>query len=239
MSEFDTIEFGGWVFPAGEIHLQDIMGPASKHHRIVKGRWHYQYHKLERALKYCQPDRRRIAIDVGAHCGTWLFHLVDEFRFVHAYEPIPIHQHCLMRNMATAPTNWQLWNQGLSDRCDVVTFTTYPWSTGGSHIGEGRAPDASKGIGVKIPNVYVGYLDQSCYAEVDFIKIDVEGHELQVCQGAKETLERCKPVVIIEQKGRDEITFGRAKDEALKYLQSLGMEVNDVISGDYILTFPS
>ncbi len=34
--------------------------------------------------------------------------------------------------------------------------------------------------------------------EIEFVKIDVEGAELEVLQGAKETITRCKPVIIFE-----------------------------------------
>ena len=34
--------------------------------------------------------------------------------------------------------------------------------------------------------------------DVDFIKIDVEGHELKVIEGAKETLSNHNPLVMIE-----------------------------------------
>ena len=35
-------------------------------------------------------------------------------------------------------------------------------------------------------------------AKVDFIKIDVEGMEMQVLGGLAQTLERCRPVIFIE-----------------------------------------
>jgi hypothetical protein len=34
--------------------------------------------------------------------------------------------------------------------------------------------------------------------DVDFIKIDVEGHELKVLEGAKETLSKHSPLVMVE-----------------------------------------
>ena len=41
-------------------------------------------------------------------------------------------------------------------------------------------------------------LDSFDLAECQFIKIDVEGHELEVLNGAKETLARCRPTVLVE-----------------------------------------
>ena len=41
-------------------------------------------------------------------------------------------------------------------------------------------------------------LDSLELPRVDFIKIDVEGMELEVLQGAMSTLKRCKPMMLIE-----------------------------------------
>ena len=41
-------------------------------------------------------------------------------------------------------------------------------------------------------------LDDFGYSNIDFVKIDVEGFEVEVLKGAGETITRCKPVVMIE-----------------------------------------
>ena len=43
-------------------------------------------------------------------------------------------------------------------------------------------------------------LDDFALGGVDFIKIDVEGHEVEVLLGAAATIERCRPMVLIELK---------------------------------------
>ena len=42
-------------------------------------------------------------------------------------------------------------------------------------------------------------LDSLNYNDVDYIKIDTEGHELKVLQGCEETLKRTHPVIVLEQ----------------------------------------
>jgi hypothetical protein len=41
-------------------------------------------------------------------------------------------------------------------------------------------------------------LDSFGFTEVDLLKIDVEGHEMAVLAGARETISRCLPWLIIE-----------------------------------------
>jgi hypothetical protein len=54
---------------------------------------------------------------------------------------------------------------------------------------------------------------------VDFIKLDLEGYEYRALLGAAETLERCRPIVMFEEKGKGEdAELKRAHD----YLLSLG-----------------
>jgi hypothetical protein len=80
-------------------------------------------------------------------------------------------------------------------------------------------------------------LDDFAFDEVDFIKVDVEGFELQVLEGARETLARCRPIVIVEQKdfaGR----YGGERYGAAELLQSLGAVVLAQVVQDLIFGWP-
>ena len=45
-------------------------------------------------------------------------------------------------------------------------------------------------------------MDAFGFTDRDLIKIDVEGHEAQVIEGAKKTLEASKPVIVVETEQR-------------------------------------
>jgi hypothetical protein len=58
-------------------------------------------------------------------------------------------------------------------------------------------------------------LDDFELAKIDFIKIDVEGFETDVLLGAAQTIERCKPVILIE-------VFENSREKVNKLMEQYG-----------------
>ena len=54
---------------------------------------------------------------------------------------------------------------------------------------------------------------------IGFIKIDVEGHELEVIKGAKNHIDKYKPVLLVEIEKRHS---RRNADESISYIERLG-----------------
>src|SRR5205814_1242528 len=103
----------------------------------------------------------------------------------HAFEPINEHRECFEKNV---PMPRSLHAVALGVTSGWVNMETAPGSSGSTHVVSGRGETEMR------------TLDSFELNFVDFIKIDCEGYEPQVLQGAKATLERCRPCVIVEQK---------------------------------------
>ena len=78
------MRFDEWWFPDGETQLVDQM---AMHNVRIDGRLTWQYHKYVAALSLLPLNRRRVAVDVGAHVGLWSYFMARDFGAVHAFEP--------------------------------------------------------------------------------------------------------------------------------------------------------
>jgi FkbM family methyltransferase len=211
-----------WWWPESETHMNAWV--ADPRNRVMlNGRPAYQGKKQSAALALCK--RFRMAIDVGAHIGTWAYNLAAEFKDVRCFEPILEHRQCLGLNLEAA--NVIVYPLALGDRSGMVTMRTGPSSTGDTYVDPARQTDGE---------IRMETLDSFGFDDVDFIKIDCEGFEERVLRGARSTLLRCLPVVCVEQKRDFATKYGMQPRGGVQFLQSLGYTVAVEISGDYIMT---
>jgi FkbM family methyltransferase len=205
----------GIYFPDGEINMTEWMTLRGE---VVDGRGTYQIKKLRKAVSYCK--RFRTAVDGGCHVGTWTRQLAKRFAHVHAFEPVSAHRECFALNVEAR--NVVLHPCALGEHEGRVSISSEPHSSGESWVsGPGDIP------------MYT--LDSFDLIDVDLIKLDVEGTELPILRGAARLLERCRPVVCVEQKKGHAERFGLPDTGAVDYLQSLHYELAEEIFGDYIL----
>jgi FkbM family methyltransferase len=228
----------GIALPATEIHFEKMIRDKSKV-GLVDGRGTYQLHKLRKALedKPGHPgvplDRRNVVVDVGCQVGLWAYHFAKAFRHVVGFEPVPIHHACWDYNMAGV-ANVTLHKVALGNRAGSVVIEMPDHTTGHAHI---RPDDPRLAEGGVTCEAALATLDSFALADVDLIKIDVEGTEKDVLEGAADTLARCKPWVIVEQKGNDR-RMGRPANEAVSFLAERGWTVAWNYSGDHLMAPP-
>ena len=227
---------GGVWLPKSEVHFEDMMLRNPKRMRVVDGKHTYQYHKIEAALLRQSVARRRVCLDIGAHAGLWAMWLTKSFEIVHSFEPVPLHADLYERNVDM--TKARLYRTALGKEACTVTLTMPLEHTGSTHIETSQPqPSAKDNPGGKsdtLHGVPMTTLDSLGFENVDFIKIDVEGYELPVIDGGRETILRWRPNIVVEQKGND-VAFGDPRNAALSRLKDWGMRELQVISGDYIM----
>ena len=216
-----TMEYyGGWWLPKGEEHFRFML--RRQRTKRYKNRCMYQHNnKMQPALTF-MDHREGIAVDIGSNVGFWTFPLAHEFKKVHCFEPIPLHNACWKQNLAGV-NNVVLHKVGLSDTPGKLSFTSPEGSCGGTYVSE---------TGITYP---IKTLDSFNLKNVSFLKVDCEGFELPILQGAEETLKKCKPLVVVEQKKEWDARYPFEKLGAVHYLRSLGATLKKEIGGDYIM----
>ena len=179
-------------------------------------RWgaNYEQKQFKGTMKHI--SERGVALDCGAHVGIWSKRLSYLFDTVIAFEPIPKHIECYKKNCTES--NITLNECALSDEETTMDMKM------GTGRNTGRSTLEYKSNLVKGDNeiiqIQTKTLDSFKLPKVDFMKIDVEMHEVKLLNGAIETLVRCKPIIFIEDKNH---FYGKVPN-GVELLYSLGYE---------------
>ena len=139
----------------------------------------------------CGVERGDVVLDLGAYNGNSSIvfsRAAGTAGRVYAFEPNPTTQAMLEGNLLKASCeNVEIVRAGASD-----TVTTLGFSQGGA------ASLFRDGGELKIPVTTVdAFVDERALATVNFIKFDIEGHELKAIEGARETISKFRPKLAI------------------------------------------
>ena len=161
--------------------------------------WHEYLHSGEWELRELSKYVRRdgVALDVGACSGVYAYHLSRMVRQVYAFEPVPENAERIRRLRLG---NVVVETAALSSRDGKATLRIPRVPSRGEDKGmaslEPRAvADERLSRTIDVP---LRRLDSYELRNICFIKIDVEGHEEDVIEGARETIARDRPCLLIE-----------------------------------------
>lgn len=172
----------GWAFP----DVDDFMA------KEIHEDGSYQGGHLRAALQYVTDWS--LAIDGGAHVGTWSKPLSERFARVLAIEPSADTFEALQANLqAFGCANVEAKNIALGAAPGTVTMIldglqAERHNTGARYVQAGTGTIPTEPIDAwELPSL-------------GFLKLDVEGSEYFALKGAMQTLKRCKPIVLFEDK---------------------------------------
>jgi FkbM family methyltransferase len=159
-----------------------------------------------------------VALDIGARWGTYTALLakhVGPAGLVHAFEPNRQHARAL-RTIAHASGNVHVHPFALSEEAGGAALHI-PMVD--SRASDGLASLARPTGAHRTIEIERGRLDDLPFERIDFIKCDVEGHELPVFRGGEATLRRLRPLLLVEIEQRH---HGADVKATLAYLDRLG-----------------
>lgn len=202
---------------------------------LAKGGW--QLDHLKKGLRMVK--KRRVAVDGGAHIGSWTLAMAETFQCVIAFEPSKPTFACLEANVR----EWRETHE--NGKCHIVLQRFALGETAGI-MGMGEDSKYSDGgntggrylIENPSGDVNVRRLDSFELERCDFLKLDIEGFELFALRGARETLLKFRPLIMIEAKIRIAHRYQLQANDAGDYLESLGAFCRGSIGSDYFYGWP-
>ena len=142
--------------------------------------------------------RGREAVDVGANIGAYSYALSSLASQVHAFEPVPELAAFISRVL---PANVVVKNLAVSDTLCVLDLFV--------PIKAGREDTTAASVITSAANtagvhyqVQTTTLNSLSDHDVGFVKIDVEGHEMNVLRGADELIAKRRPTLLVEAEDR-------------------------------------
>lgn len=164
---------------------------------------------IARIIENLQPT---VIWDIGANIGTWSLFMTTILPHVQmqCFEPDSVNLTYLTLNKARNQIDtWSIRPVALSDRKGRMSFTGDP-TTGSTGSLEREWSWAKKYFNAPTCEllVDVSTADDEIHdgaAVPQFVKCDVEGHELSVFRGGLELLRKHHPVILFEDTGKSEV----------------------------------
>jgi len=176
-----------------------------------KGYPHMQDRCLNQFTEWCDSQNKKFTkiVDVGAWCGTWTIAMQEYAKSIHCYEPNKTHFECLQRNVG--PYNHvRVYNQAIGNEDGYVTLS------------EESATQNTRVL-LEKGETKISKLDSLGVEEVDLLKIDVEGLEMEVLKGAEKILAGVQYIMI--ELNNNSKRYGSSNIDIETHLAELGYKV--------------
>jgi FkbM family methyltransferase len=196
-----------------------------------------QYKSYEPDLAYCclkYLDRNRDAIDVGANIGFFTVMFAKNLRRVLSIEPTRGAIERLLRNIDLNSVNEKVdvFEGAASNQTGTIEVNTIEGKEEYSSLGKMKHPSIS-GASYSVeraPSTTIDELVAQGSYDPGFIKIDVEGVEHLVLEGAQHVLAKKRPVILSEISGFLLEENGSSAKEVISLIKRHDYDVYDPVN---------
>lgn len=159
-----------------------------------------------------QVKKFDVVVQAGGNCGMYPRFYKNYFKEVYTFEPDNLNYYCLDVNCSGE--GYHKFHGGLGNTTNKLSLRRGSMTNVGTHRITGQPG-----------NIQMYRIDDLNLKACDLIHLDIEGYEETALQGAKETIEKFKPVVITERSGGE------------KFLLSLGYKMHKKLRMDTVYSF--
>jgi FkbM family methyltransferase len=156
-----------------------------------------------------------VFVDVGSNYGWHAIKSSPFCKTIYSFEPQKyIHDIQKFSINENNISNIKLYNCGVGNKNETTQMSPIDYENPSINMG-----DLSVGVGGE--TIEIKTLDSLQIPKVDFIKIDVQGYEKYVLEGAVNTITSSKPTIIIEMEDHQLRRFGYGVFELFEQLRHL------------------
>ena len=135
-------------------------------------------------------------VDVGGNRGVYAYQFWKLGAAVLVFEPNPVCQ-AVLEPWARGRERVTLHSVGLSDHAGSAELHIPIDASGVEHDASASLEQHDFGR-ERAQSIVLSTLDAFAFSDIRFIKIDVEGHEFRVIEGARNTLASSRPALLVE-----------------------------------------
>lgn len=179
-------------------------------------------------IEWCKQfgDPEKVMLDIGSHTGIYSISLSPYFNQIYAFEPQKMTYYALCGSVAlSAYHNIECINNGLGSEDQVGECDLHIISEDGG--GSTVLSNVSSNV-LKKEKIYIKTLDSFHLKNIGFIKMDIEGNELNALKGALNTLSDSNYPRILFEKNKNDKDDKDDKDDKnniFSYLTKLGYKI--------------
>lgn len=182
------------------------------------------YEPVETRVMDVLAEGASCIVDVGANIGYHALRLAmrEPQATVHAFEPLPQTMEYLQRNVAlnSLGSRVRTYNHGLSNTNAICDFFIAPDHGVNASLMNVASRDNARRV--TCSTLTMDQWASHANAIPDFIKIDVEGAELLVLQGAQDTISKSSPKIFAEMLRKWAAPFGYHPNDVISFMATLG-----------------
>tara|TARA_B100000424_G_scaffold8297_1_gene6247 strand:+ start:1414 stop:2055 length:642 start_codon:yes stop_codon:yes gene_type:complete len=194
----EQLSNGLWV-PSGDAQIEQWR---------EKGYPHMQDKCLNQFVEWCEKNNKKfkLILDIGAWCGTWALAMKNFADKIYCYEPNKTHFECLIKNLGQFE-HIKLHNHAVGNLDGKIKLTD-------------DAATQNTRVVFEQGETVICKLDSMQLNDADMLKIDVEGLEMQVLQGAENLLDNIEFVMI--ELNNNSKRYGSSNGLIQKHMKKLG-----------------